>query len=365
MKKKVCFLSHGLSNNGIDIFVRNVTTRLDGNKWDVSVILALDDEGKLQPREQEVLDAGVQVFRTCDLGSIKRMLLHARRLYRLLKEQKPDVFHSNMDLLNGINCFVAWAAGVPVRISHSHTSASQYEKKTGRHFISSLYRGCMKLLGRVFSNRKCGCSDVAMDYLFGPGWKGQRNTAVINNGVDLSRFRRSAEKASERKHIVSVGRLCDAKNPLFALEVMDALRRLRTDFVYEWIGDGELRKQVEEAIREKGLQDHVRLLGVRNDIEKLLPARDLFFMPSLFEGLGIALIEAQAAGLPCVGSDQIPELANCGGCRFVSLEESAAHWAAVISDLLDGKHTLSVDPEKLRKFDISYTIEQLEQVYRG
>lgn len=365
MKKKVCFLSHGLSNNGIDIFVRNVTTRLDGNKWDVSVILALDDEGKLQPREQEVLDAGVQVFRTCDLGSIKRMLLHARRLYRLLKEQKPDVFHSNMDLLNGINCFVAWAAGVPVRISHSHTSASQYEKKTGRHFISSLYRGCMKLLGRVFSNRKCGCSDVAMDYLFGPGWKGQRNTAVINNGVDLSRFRRSAEKASDRKHIVSVGRLCDAKNPLFALEVMDALRRLRTDFVYEWIGDGELRKQVEEAIREKGLQDHVRLLGVRNDIEKLLPARDLFFMPSLFEGLGIALIEAQAAGLPCVGSDQIPELANCGGCRFVSLEESAAHWAAVISDLLDGKHTLSVDPEKLRKFDISYTIEQLEQVYNG
>lgn len=365
MEKKVCFLSHGLSNNGIDIFVRNVATRLDGNKWDISVILALDDEGKLQPREQEVLDAGVQVFRTCDLGSIKRMLLHAKRLYRLLKERKPDVFHSNMDLLNGLNCLVAWAAGVPVRISHSHTSASQYEKKTGRHFISRLYRGCMKLLGRVFSNRKCGCSDVAMDYLFGTGWKGQRNTAVINNGVDLSRFRRSAEKASDRKHIVSVGRLCDAKNPLFALEVMDALRKLRTDFVYEWIGDGELRKQVEDAIAEKGLQDHVKLLGVRNDIEKLLPQRDLFFMPSLFEGLGIALIEAQAAGLPCVGSDQIPELANCGGCRFVSLEESAAHWAAVISDLLDGKHTLSVDPEKLRKFDISYTIEQLEQVYRG
>ena len=365
MKKKVCILSHGLSNNGIDIFVRNVTTRLDGNKWDVSVILALDDEGKLQPREQEVLDAGVQVFRTCDLGSIKRILLHAKRLYRLLKERRPDVFHSNMDLLNGINCFVAWAAGVPVRISHSHTTASQYEKKTGRHFISRLYRGCMKLLGRVFSNRKCGCSDAAMDYLFGTGWKGQRNTAVINNGVDLSRFRSSAEKTSDQKHIVSVGRLCDAKNPLFALEVMDALRRLRTDFIYEWIGDGELRKQVEDAIEEKGLQDHVKLLGIRNDIEKLLPARDLFFMPSLFEGLGIALIEAQAAGLPCVGSDQIPEMANCGGCRFVSLEESVAHWAAVISDLLDGKHTLSVDPEKLRKFDISYTIEQLEQVYNG
>lgn len=363
MKKKVCFLSHGLSNNGIDIFVRNVTTRLDGNKWDVSVILALDDEGKLQPREQEVLDAGVQVFRTCDLGSIKRMLLHAKQLYRLLKERKPDVFHSNMDLLNGLNCLVAWAAGVPVRISHSHTSASQYEKKTGRHFISCLYRGFMKLLGRVFSNRKCGCSDVAMDYLFGTGWKGQRNTAVINNGVDLSRFRRSAEKASDRKHIVSVGRLCDAKNPLFALEVMDALRRLRTDFVYEWIGDGELRKQVEDAIREKGLQDHVKVLGVRNDIEKLLPARDLFFMPSLFEGLPISLIEAQAAGLACLVSGTVTREVDCGACRFLPLEAPAADWAKVLSDILDGKHTLAADPEKLRKFDISYTIEQLEQVY--
>jgi glycosyltransferase involved in cell wall biosynthesis len=268
-----------------------------------------------------------------------------------------------MDLLNGMNCFVAWVAGVPVRISHSHTSASQYEKKTGRHFVSRLYRGCMKLLGWVFSNRKCGCSDVAMDYLFGTGWKGQKNTAVINNGVDLSRFRCSAEKASDRKHIVSVGRLCEAKNPLFALEVMDALRRLRTDFVYEWIGDGELRKQMEEAIAEKGLQDHVRLLGVRNDIEKLLPARDLFFMPSLFEGLPVSLIEAQSAGLACLISDTITREVNCGACAFHPLEAPAADWAKALSDILDGKHTLAADPEKLRKFDISYTIEQLEQVY--
>ena len=363
MKKKVCILSHGLSNNGIDIFVRNVVTRLDQSKWDISLILALNNDGTLQPREPEVLEAGVPIYRTTDLGSIKCILIHAGRLYKLLRELKPDVFHSNMDLLNGINCMVAWTAGVPVRIAHSHTSASQYEKKTGRHFISRLYRGCMKLLGRVFSNRKCGCSDVAMDYLFGTSWQSLKHTAVINNGVDLSRFQKLPKEASSEKRIISVGRLCDAKNPFFALEVMDELRKLRTDFVYEWVGGGELREQMEAAIREKGLQDHVKLLGVRNDIEKLLPARDLFFMPSLFEGLGIALIEAQAAGLPCVGSDRIPEMANCGGGCFLPLEESPARWARGISDILDGNHSLRVDPEKLRKFDISYTIEQLEQVY--
>lgn len=365
MKKKVCILSHGLANNGIDIFVRNVSTRLDPAKWDVSLILALDDDGNLQPREPEVLAAGIPVYRTCDLAGVKQILTHAGRLYRLLKEQKPDVFHSNMDLLNGINCLVAWAAGVRVRISHSHTSDSQYEKKNGRSFVSRCYRAVMRFLGNVFANRKCGCSENAMDYLFGPGWRSGQRNCVINNGIDLSRFSPEAEAISAEKRIVSVGRLCEAKNPIFALEVMDELRKLRQDFVYEWVGDGELRPQVEEAIRQKGLQDHVRLLGVRNDIEQILPARDAFFMPSLFEGLGIALIEAQAAGLPCVGSDRIPEMANCGGCRFLPLEAAPAEWAAVLSDVLDGKHTLATDPEKLRKFDISYTIEQLEQVYRS
>ena len=364
MKKKVCILSHGLSNNGIDIFVRNVTTRLDGNKWDVSVILALDDEGKLQPREQEVLDAGVQVFRTCDLGSIKRMLLHAKRLYRLLKERKPDVFHSNMDLLNGLNCLVAWAAGIRIRIAHSHNSASQVEAKGGASIITRVYRFVMRFLAELCSNRKFACSEPAMVYLFGRNWKKKTHTYIINNGIDTARFSgQVCEKDAGTRRIVSVGRLSVQKNPLFALEVMDALRRLRTDFVYEWIGDGELRKQVEEAIAEKGLQDHVKLLGVRNDIEKLLPARDLFFMPSLFEGLPVSLIEAQSAGLACLISDTITREVNCGACAFHPLEAPAADWAKALSDILDGKHTLAADPEKLRKFDISYTIEQLEQVY--
>ena len=204
-----------------------------------------------------------------------------------------------------------------------------------------------------------------MEYLFGSGWKGLKHAAVINNGVELSRFRKGEKETFSQKRIVSVGRLCEAKNPIFALEVMAELKKLRSDFVYEWIGGGELREQMEAFIREKGLQDHVKLLGLRNDIEKILPSRDLFFMPSKFEGLGIALIEAQAAGLPCVGSDQIPELANCGGCTFLPLDAAASDWAKAISDILDGKHSLSVDPEKLHKFDIGYTVEQLEQVYNG
>lgn len=366
MKKKVCILSHGLSNNGIDIFVRNVVTRLDRSKWDVSVILALDDDGNLQPREPEVLAAGTSICRTCDLGSVKRLLTHAWKLYRYLKDQKPDVFHSNMDLLNGINCFVAWAAGVRVRIAHSHNSASQVEAKGGKSLITRVYRLVMRTLAELFSNRKFACSEPAMVYLFGENWKKKAHTYIINNGIDTARFSgQGISKETAPKGIISVGRLSVQKNPLFALEVMDALRKIRTDFVYEWVGDGELREQVEAAIREKDLGDHVKLLGIRNDIEQLLPARDLFFMPSLFEGLPVSLVEAQAAGLPCLISNTITREVNCGACLFQPLEASPAEWANVLSGILDGKHSLVTDPEKLRKFDISYTIEQLEQVYQG
>lgn len=364
MKKRICILSHGLGSNGIDIFVGSVATGLDQSKWDIRLILAVDEDGSLQAREPEVLAAGIPIFRTCDLVSLRRILLHERKLYRYLKQHRPEVFHSNMDLLNGLNCAVAWAAGVPVRVSHSHTTASQYEQRTGRHATARLYRGCMKLLGRMFANRKCGCSENAMTYLFGRNWNSLPNTRIIHNGIDLSRFSAGPSAHGPEKRIISVGRLCEAKNPLFALEVMAQLRKLRRDFVYEWVGGGALREQVEAAIRERGQEDYVKLLGERRDIEMLLPTRDLFFLPSLFEGLSIALIEAQAAGLPCVGSDRISEVANCGSCLFLPLEAPATHWAREISRILDGNHTLRTDPEQLRKFDISCTIHQLEQVYQ-
>lgn len=171
-----------------------------------------------------MLEAGIPIYRTTDLGSIKCIPVHAGRLYKLLKELKPDVFHSNMDLLNGINCLVAWAAGVPIRIAHSHNSASQREAAGGRKLITDLYRFVMRLLADVCSNRKFACSTPAMVYLFGENWQRKKHTHIINNGIDTARFATGdACKEPKCRRIVSVGRLMVQKNPLFALEVMDEL----------------------------------------------------------------------------------------------------------------------------------------------
>lgn len=357
-------MSHGLSANGIDTFVSNIVKGLDKCKYDITVVIAVDEDNT-QLREAEVCAAGAKVFRTCDLGSIKRMWVHSKKLLQLLKTNKPDIFHSNMDLLNGLNLLVAWLAGVPIRVSHSHTTSSQYEKKTGKHLIVSIYRGLMKILCTMFSNRRCGCSEAAMKYLYGKRWQNKKHCCLVSNGIDTSRFTVS-ERPSHMDGewmIVTVGRISPVKNPLFAISIIEALYQIRQDFKYLWVGNGELIGEVQSIIAEKRLQTCVNLLGARGDVDKILSHCHVFLLPSLFEGLPISLIEAQAAGLPCVISDTITREIDCGGCCFESLEMPASHWAQVISDLLDGKYSYEIDVQKLERFDTSYTVKQLDAIY--
>lgn len=365
--KKLIIMSHGLSANGIDSFVVNVVKMLAKEKYDVSVVLALDD-GVQQLREQEVLEAGVSIHRTCDLGSIKRIFLHCKKLHSILRAEKPDIFHSNMDLLNGINLLVAWFAGVPVRVCHSHTSSSQYEIRNGRHILVNAYRWTMRLLCDLFSNRKCGCSENAMEYLYGRRWREKKNSYLVSNGIDISRFSdhcnaESIRLAEGRRVIATVGRLSEVKNPQFAIFVMDELLKIRQDFKYIWVGAGELHERIQHLITEKGLQNHVELLGARNDIDAILPNCDVFLLPSLFEGLPVSLIEAQAAGIPCVISDTITREVDCGGCQFISLEKKPSHWASILSNILDQRTICDIDKSKLARFDTSHTIQQLESIY--
>lgn len=363
--KKVMLINHGLASGGTDSFVCSVARGLPKDRYEISLVMALD-KGEKQFREDEMLSYGVTIYRTNDLGSIKRMLGHAKRLYGIIREQKPDVVHGNMDLFNGINMFVAWLAGVPVRVCHSHNSASQYEQNTGKHGLVSIYRFVMRIMCKLFSNRYCGCSGVAMAYLFGARWADMDNAMVINNGVDTTRFT-SAQQADkkEKRKIVTVARLAEQKNPFFAIEVIEQLSKIRQDFEYLWVGNGELMDAVRTKIEEKGLQEYVKLLGVRSDVDAVLADCDVFLLPSLFEGFGIVLVEAQAAGLPCLASDTVPQTTNCGGCLYESLNSPASRWAQLLSDLLDGKIAVSIEAEKLEKFDTGYMIRQLEEVYGG
>ena len=138
---------------------------------------------------------------------------------------------------------------------------------------------------------------------------------------------------------------------------------MRNDFVFNWVGDGEMRQEIESKIKEKKLCDFIKLLGVRTDIPQILHSCSYFLFPSLFEGLPVSLVEAQAAGLECFVSNVVTQEVDFGACHFIPLEIGAKEWAKIINDTINKNQPLNADINKLMKFDISYTVKQLDEVY--
>ncbi|MCQ2484881.1 MAG: glycosyltransferase [Clostridia bacterium] len=368
--KKILYFSHGLSANGIETFLVNVLGKLNLKKYDVTVLIAID-EGVPSLHEQTVRDLGIRIINAGDMDSIGKKIAYIKNVKKELECGDYDIVHSNMDLLNGITLFLAKKAGVKKRICHAHNSKSQY-LPTGRFaglkkIIQKLYVKIMKSSILHSSTDLVSCSELASEYFYG-----KRSSTLIYNGVNLDRFVmpgsfNSAEYAKqlgaeEEKKIVSVGRLSTQKNPSFALDVISELKKIRSDFQYIWVGTGELEDEIKNKAKNLGLEDTVIFTGVRTDVPQILNCCDCFFMPSLFEGLPFSLVEAQAAGLKCLVSDVVSPTADVGLIDFYSLEKSAKDWAEKMSALLDSAE-MKADSEKIRKFDINYTVEQLEEIY--
>lgn len=370
--KKLIYFTHGLSANGIETFLVNVLGKINKSKYDITVAIAID-EGVTALHEQAVKDMGVKVVHLGDLDGLKKKIAYIKNVKEILKNGNYDIVHAHMDLLNGIVLMQAKKAGVKKRICHAHNSKSQFNIFGKQPFYldiaQKIYRIIMKKLMISSSTELLACSELAAEYFYG-----DKPFKVIYNGIYTENFipaddfdrEEYAEKSGfepNKKRIVTVGRISGQKNPEFAVETIAELAKLRNDFQYIWVGTGELENEIKQKSNSLGLDSIVKFAGVRTDVPQILGCCDCFFLPSLFEGLGIVIIEAQAAGLDCVVSSEVPELADCGKCRFVSLNNSPSEWAKIISDVLDGKIELKLNSEKLAQFDICHTVAQLEEIY--
>lgn len=329
--------------------------------------MALDDNGFPQFREHEIADAGIEMFRTCDQGSVKRICTHLLRLYHYLKCNNFDVVHSNMSRLNGLNLAVAWLAGVKVRVAHSHALVGSEGDLDNRNRLRNIYIYLYRIITNcavtVFANRKCGCSSLATQFAYGEKNLSKRNTYVIYNGISLNRFATDSLHCKGGKKLITVGRLAPIKNPNLILEIMRSLKG--KGYTLMWVGGGNLEDQIRAKVHELGLTDCVSMLGVRNDVDSLLRSADIFLLPSLMEGLSIATIEAQASGLPCVVSDGVPREVDCGLCEFVPLSATPEEWAETIDEIASGKQLFALDRSKLERFSTERMVEETITMYYG
>lgn len=371
-KTKVCILQNGLALGGTDTFVVNLCKRLDHNKYVIDVVNPSTKEGSMV-REPELLSSGVTILRTHPLSGLLGRLRHLIALYKILRRGHYDVFQTNVDLFNGPNLLVAWLARIPVRCCHSHNSMQQRALVKGMTLPIRIYQSVMKWMCWHFANRHCGCSEMAMDFLYaGHDWNALPNCYVINNGIDLAKFRMGVDVTRKKKElglspgkhvIVTVGRIIPQKNPLFLAEVFCKIAEIRHDCELLWVGVGSLQEQCQELFHKHGITDLVYFLGSRSDVNEILPCCDVFLLPSAFEGLAIVLLEAQASGLMCLVSTTTTPNANCGLCKYKPLEDGAASWAQAISDMIDHKVDMKIDEERLNKFSIEYMARQMQEVF--
>ncbi len=369
--KKICILQNDLAFGGTDTFVLNLCKGLVEDKYDVTVVLSID-QSKKALREDELEATGAKIIKTSSLqNGFKSKLRHLVLLYKELKKGKYDVFQSNIDLFNGPQMLVAWLAKIPIRVCHSHNSQQGRELRDGRTLQVRIYQFIMRWLCSTFSNRYCGCSKAALNFLFGSKWENFSKSKVIHNGIDLLKYSKEFDVENKKceiglsnaYNIVTVGRISFQKNPEFLLEIFFELSKIRDDVDLVWCGKGDLENEIQNRINDFKLNNRVHLLGARDDVPEILGCCDAFLLPSRFEGLGIVLVEAQAANLPCVMSDIIPSEVDCGLCLSVSLNQSAEYWANQISNVLDGKNSFNINKSKLNEYSIVYMVKEMEEVF--
>lgn len=364
--KKICIINHGLASGGTDAFVISILKNIDRKKFTVDLFLAVNPDSQSQFREDEARkflnELSGNLYKIGDLGSMSQKINYVTSLYKAFKVNGPyDVVHSNMDLFNGINLMVARFAGIKKRISHSHSSGSQYEKETKRHLAVKIYRSIMRNFIQLFSTNMLGCSNLALKYLYGKKYVNNKKCLIVYNGIDFTKFK--PIEITQTNNIAVVGAISSVKNPFFTVEVIKELRKIRSDFKVFWVGNGALKSEVESKISYYKLNDNIIMLGARNDVDTILKDCSIFLMPSLFEGLGIALVEAQASDLICVVSDRIPKEADCGKCEFLPLEIGADQWASVIDEYLSGRKNKYLKEDLIKRFDDNEIIKQIQDVY--
>lgn len=349
-----------MNGGGVEQVVMNYYRYVDRSR--VQFDFVVTGNSSIVPRE-EMEALGGRVFIVPAYKHLRQFCSVCCDLFRSHPEWR--IIHSHMNTLNVFSLGAAARSGVPVRISHSHSTAGKGEA------VKNLAKAILRTQANKYPTHRFACSRFAGEWLFG----GNESFEVMYNAIDLDQFFFSAEgRARMRANlglvdgqvvIGHVGRFMAQKNHGFLIEAFARACRKRDDLVLICVGSGKTRASVESLTADLGLADKVRLLGQRDDINKLYMAFDAFVLPSLYEGLGLVGVEAQAAGLPCLLSDTITrEVDVTSTCRFLPIDDPWV-WAEALCTLkpmTDERRTL-IDRRQFVDYDVVRQGEWLTNRY--
>ena len=328
----------------------------DGFKIDVLVNDYILDENR-----KKIEELGCSIY-LCK-SKKKHPFKYAKYVKNLLNKNNYDIIHvhGNSSIMAMELC-IAKKCDVPVRIAHSHNT-------TCSHMILH------KLLYKSFidaCNYRFACGVEAGKWLYP-----NRDFKVINNGIDVNKFEfnkdireeyRKKLNIKKEKLIVHVGNFNEQKNHSFLIDIFNEILKIDSNYKLLLIGEGILANEIKKKTNELGIEENVIFLGISNEVNNYYRAADCVVFPSLFEGLPLTLIEAQASGLPCFVSSKVSqEVKITKLINFISLNKSPNEWAKIITDYDYDSNIIKRETYKndvvSNGYDINKNAEVLRKIY--
>lgn len=364
---RVCCFCESWESGGIESFLHNVISRLDPNEFEVDIVASkLEESVFTAPLEAK----GVRFIELS--GAQHNILKNGKPFKRLLAERTYSVVHLNV--FQGLSLYyarLARQAGIPTVIAHSHNTDLRQSR------LRSVKLAVHRLSSKFFAKHATdlwACSKAAAEFMFPPKLLAGRGCAFIPNGIETERFRFNAEVRdsvraelgiTDKLVIGNVGRLCRQKNQSFLLDVLTEAKKRNPNAVLLLIGEGEDRAMLEAKAEQLGIADSVIFYGTTDKVERLLWAMDVFAFPSLFEGLGIVAVEAQAAGLSVVCSEHVPNEATVTDrASTIPLIQGVSAWSKALLQT-ESIRTDPTDQVRDAGFDVIDVAKKLENFFKG
>ena len=365
---RVLHITEMLSAAGIESFIMNIYRRIDRSKVQFDFLVLrnqqeyYDDEIKKLGGKKYYVVSGKE-------NTLLRILDESKQIEGFLKKHHYDIVHVHYTTsLRAPYLLALKKAGVKTRIYHAHSAYV-----LGKNKIKLMIYNYMKKRITKWGTDFFACSRAAAAWIFEDELIKKNRVKVIYNGIDTKKFKFDIQSREEiRKEynlednyvIIHTGRFTDQKNQKFIVEIFEKLVKDIPNAFLVFLGNGDLKEEVEQIVRKKNLDKKILFLGVRADVNKFLSAADCYVMPSLYEGLPVAAVEAECSGLPCVFSENITdEVKLTKQCSFLSLDEDVDIW---VNELKKYNNTDRLDGSKIVKekgYDVQDVADKMQRFY--
>lgn len=358
-----------MNRGGAETMVMNYYRNINRDKIQFDFLVHRFEKGAY---DDEIIKMGGRIYHAMPISplNIHKYKSFLKDFFKIHKNEYL-IIHSHMSELGYYAVKEAKKQGIPIRICHAHNAPHIFNIKM---FISNkiILRNYLKFMIKPYITHRFICGYEAGDWLYG---KKYRDTFImLNNAISIEDFKYNKAIEEEqklkyglsRKFIIGhIGRFCEQKNHKFLIDIFCEILSKKNNAVLVMIGSGENEDVIKNYVLQKGIEKNVIFLGTRSDVNKVIQMFDILLFPSLFEGLPVTLIEAQAAGLLCVISDTIPK--QCIITNNViteSLKQNAVVWARAVLEKSETYKKNDTSNQIIKAgYDIKTSALKLEEFY--